>query len=386
MDLFVQDVVEVLYAPVKAFKKIVAKPDFKAIILIFVVVAAVGMVSQYIAYSKLSIETRVPDDDDWTEVLVDQHAWISNGDVSLDASDYQMGGLDSNNSVASSGVNVSSVWLQVFDFDSVNCSGDDGFVELFFWIKWGNSNESVPVSGSVKLFSGVNDSYFEADITDLLGSSGEWVNVTLPVGVGDGWTSVNSGDWENIVGVEFGLDVSSVSNTTVKVDGVFFMRYVSPLENEDFGMLLPSVLLQVVLDFAMNWVLWSGILILVGKLFNEEFGRWNVFFVIIGYAFIVTAITTAVNLVMLSGLPPLNVPLDPVALNALLDVTWRPLLAYQMWLYIPVIGEIWVTALSAVAIRVLKTTDEAVFPWSRAATIAVVAFAVRFMLKLFLGF
>ena len=245
---------------------------------------------------------------------------------------------------------------------------------------------TVPVSGVVKLFSGTSDSYFEADITDLLGSSGEWVNVTLPVGVGEGWTSVNSGDWADVVGVEFALDMSAASDVVVKVDGVFFMRYVSPLESEDFGLLVPSLLLQVVLDFAMNWVLWSGILILVGKLFNEDFGRWNVFFVIIGYSFIVTAVTTAVNLVMLSGLPPLNVPLDAAALNALLDVTWRPLLAYQLWLYIPVVGEVWVTALSAVAIRALKSTDEAVFPWSRAATIAVVAFAVRFLLKLFLGF
>ena len=83
----------------------------------------------------------------------------------------------------------------------------------------------------------------------------------------------------------------------------------------------------------------------------------------------------------LSTLPMLNVPLDVNALNALLDATWRPLSAYQLWLYIPIIGEIWVTALGAVVIRQMKETT-----WSKAATIAAVAFAIRFMLRYLFGF
>lgn len=384
--MFVQEVVEVLYSPVKAFKKIVKKPDFKAVILVFVLVAAVGMVSQYVASSKLYIENRMPEDDDWTEALGGEHGWVSSGSVSLDDADYKMGSVDANHSVSSSAVNASSVWMKLLDIGSVNCSGEGGYIELFFWIKWTSEGGVAPTSGSVKLFSGGEDSYFESDITDLLGSSGEWTNATFSVGQGQGWTSTNSSSWQNIVGLEFGLDWESPSNSTVKVDGIYFRKYASLLESGEFTLYIPSFLLQVVFNFAINWVLWAGILILVAKLFNEDFGRWNVFFVIIGYSFIVTVVYTLINVVLLSTLPPLDVPLDPVALNALLDVTWRPLLAYQLWLYVPVIGEVWITALGAVAIRALKTEGEVEFPWSKAATIAVVAFAVRFLLRLFLGF
>jgi hypothetical protein len=65
----------------------------------------------------------------------------------------------------------------------------------------------------------------------------------------------------------------------------------------------------------------------------------------------------------------------------MLDATWRPLIAYQLWLYIPIIGEIWLAALGAIVIRQMKETT-----WSKAATIAAVAFAVRFILRLFFGF
>ena len=149
----------------------------------------------------------------------------------------------------------------------------------------------------------------------------------------------------------------------------------------DFNLLLPSLLIQFLLNFAMNWILWAGILIIVAKLFNEDLGRWNVVFVVIGYSFMATAVYTLVSIVPLLALPPLNVPMDAVALNALLESSWHPLLAYQAWLYIPLIGEVWIAALGAIAVRVMKETT-----WSKAATIAAVAFAIRFLLRVFLGF
>ena len=130
-----------------------------------------------------------------------------------------------------------------------------------------------------------------------------------------------------------------------------------------------------------TWILWAVILIIVAKLFQEDLGRWNVLFVIIGYSFIARVVYTLINAVSLSTLPLLNVPLDASALNALLEVSWRPLLAYQLSLYIPVIGEVWIAALGAVVVRLMKEMT-----WSKAATISAVAFAIRFLLRLFLGF
>jgi hypothetical protein len=378
--LVVREVFEVLYSPVNAFKKIIEKPDFKGVILVLVLVISSLMIQQYVASSKLYLEDRFPENDEWTETLNGQHNWVSNGSLSLDVIDYQMGNTDGNHSISSS-VTGTSALMKIVNIGSINCSEEEGYFELFFWIKWTSDSGSSPISGTVKLFSGSEDSYFESDITDLLASSGEWTNMTLSIGSDQGWVINNSPDWQDITGLEFKLNWSSSADLTTKIDGLFFRKYSSPIITGDFSASLPSILLQVVLDFAMNWILWAGILILVAKLFTEDLGQWNVFFVIIGYSFIATVVYTLTNLLPLSTLPPLNVPLDLNALNALLDVTWRPLLAYQLWLYIPIIGEVWIAALGAIAIHVRKEMT-----WSKAATIAAVAFAVRFLLRLFIGF
>lgn len=376
-----QEILEVLYSPVNAFKKIIEKPDFKVVLLVLVLVASSMLVSQYVAYSKLFVEKRLPENDNWTESLTNQHNWVSNGSPSLDGTDYQMGNTDGNHSITASVLTQTSIWLKITDVGSINCSEESGYTQLFFYIKCSQEAGVSPSSGTLKLFSGSENSYFESDITNLLNSSGEWANTTLKVGADQGWTLNNSPDWQNITGLEFKLNCSSSANLTMKIDGLFFIKYSSPIVTGEFDAILPSIILQVVMDFAMNWILWAGLLILVAKLFNEDLGRWNIFFVIIGYSFIATVVYMLISVVPLSTLPPLNVPLDANALNALLDVTWRPLLAYQLWMYIPIIGEVWIAALGAVAIHTMKEMN-----WNKAATIATVAFAIRFMLRLFLGF
>ena len=380
LKLVVREVFEVLYSPVNAFRKIIEKPDFKGVLLVLVLVISSMIISQYIVASKLLLENRAPENDDWTESLINQHNWVSNGSPLLDETDYQMGNVDGNHSIASSVLTETSIWMKITDVCSINCS-ETGYNELFFWIKWTHEEGLSPSSGTLKLFSGSEDSYFESDISGLLKSNGEWTNTTLNVGPDQGWTSNNSPDWQSITGIEFRLDWSSSANLTMKIDGLFFRKFSSPLITGEFSILLPSLLIQVVMNFAMNWILWAGILILVAKLFQEDLGRWNIVFVIIGYSFIATVVYTLVSVVPLSTLPMLNVPLDADAFNALLDASWHPLLAYQLWLYIPVIGEVWIAALGAVVVRLLKETA-----WSKAATIAAVAFAIRFLLRLFLGF
>lgn len=380
LKLVVREVFEVLYSPVNAFRKIIEKPDFKGVLLVLVLVISSMIVSQYIVASKLLLENRTPENDDWTELVTNQHNWVSNGSPSIDDTDYQMGNVDGNHSITSSVLTETSIWLKITAIGSINCS-ETGYNELFFWIKWTHEEGVSPSLGTLKLFSGSEDSYFESDITGLLNSSGEWTNATLNVGPDQGWTSNNSPDWQSITGIEFILDWSSSANLTVKIDGLYFRKFSSLLITGEFSGLIIPIILQVVLNFAMDWILWAGILIIVAKLFQEDLGRWNVFFVIIGYSFIATVVYTLVNAVSLSTLPMLNVPLDADAFNALFDASWRPLLAYQLSLYIPVIGEVWIAALGAVVVRLMKEMT-----WSKAATIAAVAFAIRFLLRLFLGF
>jgi hypothetical protein len=375
-----EEILQVLYSPVKAFRKIIEKPDFKAIILILALVIASTILVQYVASTKLYLENRAPENDDWTESLVNQHYWFSsNGVPSLDETDYQLGNADGNHSITSSDLNQ-SIWMKITDIGSIDGSEETGYAELFFWIKWIHEEASAPNMGILKLFSNDENSYFETDITRLLASSGEWTNATLNIGPNQGWESFNSPSWQDITGIEFTLEWSSSANLTMKIDGLFFRKFSSPAVTGEFSSLLLPILIEAVISFAINLILWSGILLLVGKLFQVDLGQWKVLFVVVGYVFIATVVYTLLTVVPLSTLPPLNVPLDAAAFNATLNEVWGPLPAYLVWLYLPLIGEVWIAGLCAVIVRVMKDV-----PWSRAATIAGVVFGIRFLLRLFLG-
>jgi hypothetical protein len=368
-----REIIEVLYSPVKAFKKIIEKPDLKGVLLVLLLVIASTVVFQFVYNSKRLNENRAPENDEWTEALANSHSWVSNGLPSLDETDHKMG----NRSVTSSIPNATGIWLKIDDFDSVSCSGEKGYGELFFWINWINEAETAPSSGTLKLFSGSEDSYFESDIADL-SSSGEWENITLKVGADQGWDSSGSADWQNITGIEFNLGWSDSANLTMKVDGLFFRNYVSPIEASEFGVVILCLL--VAFNVAMNWILWAGVLYIVAKLFAQDLGRWNVFFIIIGHAFIVTAVYTLVTALAFSYVPVVNMPLDLDLQAAVFSATWLPNLAYLTGTFILWAGEAWIAALSAVVIRLMKNTT-----WGKAVTIAVVAFAVRFVLRLYIG-
>ncbi len=378
LKLVVREVFEVIYSPVNAFRKIIEKPDFKGVLLVLALLITSMVVSQYVLASKLLLENRKPENDDWTESLANLHNWASNGSLSIDGTVYKMGNDDGNHSIASS-VLSESIWMKITDIGPVN-SSETGYTELFFWIKWTREDVS-PTSGTLKLFSGNEDSYFETEITNFLASNGEWANATLNIGPDQGWTSSNSPAWQSITGIEFSLDWSDSANLTMKIDGLFFRKFSSPIVTGEFSVILTTVIIQVAINAAINWILWAGILIIVGKVFHEDLGRWTVFFVIIGHAFIATVVYTLASTIPLSTLPLLKVPLDADAFNALLNEVWSPLLAYQVWLYLPVIGEVWIAALGAVVVRLLRETT-----WGKAATIATVAFGIRFFLRLFFGF
>lgn len=365
------EILEVLYSPVKAFKKIIEKPDFKGVLLVLLLVIASALAVQYVAGSKQILETRTPEDEIWTEELMGQHAWTSNGVPSLDAAIYQIG----NNSITSSVVGTTNFWLKLADFDPINCS-ETGYIEVFFWINWNNEAGASPTSGTLTLFSGSEDSYFETDLESLLPSNTEWGNITLDVGPNQGWSSSNSPDWQNITAVEFELVWSDSANLAMNIDGLFFRSFASSIERGTIYIEFLSVALQV----GITWVIWAGLLIIVAKLFNEDLGKWNTFFIIIGYVFMVTFVTNIVTAVLASTLPELTYLLDPTATYyyARNSDLWVSNVAFQLLTPVLWIGYIWTTALSAIVIRQMKD-----LPWGKALTIAVIAFVARILLSAF---
>jgi len=385
--LGVHEVFEVLHSPVKAFKKIIEKPDFKGLILILVLFISFAVVEQYVVASKLLLIDPAPENDDWTEFIA---FWDSNGLLSIDDADYKIG----NRSVKSFVSNGTSIWMKMTDIGPFDCSADTGYEELFFWINWTHRDGSFPSSGAtLRLFSGSESSYFERSLTSFIPSSDEWSNATLKIGPDQGWNSTNSPDWQSVTGLEFRLVWPAPANLTMKVDDLHFQKYVSLLETGAFSGSIINILMSAAVAFSMNWILWAGILLLVAKVFREEGGTWTVFFVIIGHVFIVSVVYTIASTVLFSMLPALNLPLKaPPATEEELNVTtalveerWHPNWAYWGYLllsglYLPFVREVWIMALCVIAIRPLLRIT-----WGKATSISVVAFIIRFILRLFFG-
>jgi len=392
--LVAREVFEVLYSPVKAFKKIIEKPDFKGVLLILALVMFSTVVSQYVVASKFFVRAESPDDDDWTESV---SLWNSSDSLLLDDADYKVG----NYSVKSSISNGTSIWMKITGLEPFDCSGDAGYKELFFWIKWIHQNGKFPTNATLRLLSESENKYFELDLTPFISnSSDEWSNstvnnATLKVGSENlDWNPVNSPDWKSITGLEFRLVWPSPSDLTMKIDGLHFRKYVSFLETGAFGGVIIFTLISVVIAFSMNWILWAGSLLLIVKVFNAKGGPWKTFFIIIGHVFIVTVVYELASAALLLTLPALNLPVKtlPVAteeeanaVNALIEKRWYPNWAYWGYgllsgVYLHFLRDIWIVALFVIVMYLLcKIT------WRKATGISLTAFLLRTALRLFIG-
>lgn len=385
--MVVHEVFEVLYSPVKAFKKIIEKPDFKGVLLILVLFMSFTVVEQYIVASKLLVQTRTPDDDNWTESTA---LWTSNVSLSIDGSDYKVG----NYSVKSSVSNGTNIWMKITGIGTLDCSEDKGYEELFFWINWTHENGVPSSNATLRLFS-VNESYFERSLTNFISnSSAEWSNATLKIGPNQGWTRIDSPDWKSVTGLEFRLAWLTSANLTMKIDDLRFQRYVSVLEKGAFSVEeIIQILMSAAVVFSLNWILWALILLMIAKVFREGGVPGTVFSVIIGHVFIVTVVYTIASAVLFSMLPVLNLPLKaPPATEeeintttALVEERWHPNWAYWGYLllsglYLPFVREVWILALCVTAIRLLHGIT-----WGKAASISIVAFIIRSTLRFFFG-
>ena len=388
--MVVREVFEVLYSPVKAFKKIIEKPDFKGVLLILVLVMSSAVVSRYVIASKFFMRAETPDDDDWTEPE-SVSLWSSSGSLLPDDADYKVG----NHSVKSSVSNGTSIWMKITDLGPFDCSGDRGYKELFFWIKWIHQNGTFPTNATLRLFSESENEYFELNLTAFISSSNKWSNstvnnATLEVGPENlNWNQVNSSDWKNVTGLEFRLAWLVPANLTMKIDDLHFRRYVPFLETGVFSEVIISTLMSVAVVFLMNWIVRAGILLLTIKVFHEKGGPWTKFFIIIGHVFIVTVVYELASAALFSTLPTLNLPVKTLpaateeeasAVNALIEKRWYPNWAYWGF-YLPFVREIWMAALCVIPIYLLCK-----IAWRKAAGISLTAFLIRTTLRLFIGF
>lgn len=378
----IPNVLEVIYAPHKAFKKLGDKPNYigPAIIIIVLIIANLGFA--YTALSKTNLETYVPNGqnlDEWTQ---NSTLWTSNALVSV-SNDSITGAIYGNESIAFSADNTSTVWIQLNDISSVNCSIQGGFNQISFRLKQLTPQEK-PQNVSVYLNS-TNAADFYYDLTNeyLNSTVGIWYNATLPLV--SGWVpGGQDADWSNITGFSLEFSWTQTSNVSLLVDGLFFHGIYEPwLDQVGIGYVL-SFALTSVMQFVIAWVVFSGLLFLIGRTLGGKV-VWRLILVAVGLILITLVVQAFINLALYTTLPQLNYPFSLVggvqgegtaAYNIILDqtATVRTITSvaqFAIW--------VWTIALGAI---LLRFTAE--LAWLRSILASVVAYIVTIIVSSFL--
>ncbi len=365
--LFAKWVVGVLYSPMKTFEEIVKKPSIKGPILILLLTLPFTVGVQYTSGARFFLETPTPENDLWTEKPSDTlFLWGSNGNITFDSADYVSG----NYSVSASLTNSSLVWLQLTNIGSFNCSEEE-YTRLSFSIKWVQGANAVPAT-TLQLFSLNNESNrFELDLGDVVANStGVWANVSVNLAT-DEWTQVNSPSWENITGIGFRLAWDNPSTLVVKIDGLFFGKYLLFSSLSVFGLQLVYSLMQSIFDFLLEWLILSGILWLALKSFSGWKGVWKDLVSIFGYIYSAYAVYLGVLALLFLFLPPIFLPYNVTYLEYVdvYESSWGiPISILRLLAY----G--WASILCTVALK--KMTE---LSWSKAFIIGFVAVVISLL-------
>jgi hypothetical protein len=376
--LKIPNVLEVIYAPHKAFKKLGEKPNYVGPVIIIAVLVVANLGFAYMALSKTYLETSVPNgqnQDEWTQN--NSTLWTSNALVSV-SNDSITGAYYGNASIVFSQNDTMNIWMQLNGISSVNCSSQGGFDQLSFRLK--QLSPEKPQSVSLYLNS-TNAANFYYDLTNEYSNSsiGTWYNVTEPLV--SGWTASNSNaNWSDISGLRLEFSWTGNSNASLLVDGLFFHGiYQSWLDQVGTGYML-SFALTSVMQFVITWVIFSGLLFLIGRTFGGKV-VWRLILVAVGLILITLVVQALINVASYATLSQLNYPFALVggvqgegteAYNMILDQTANVSIAqFMIWA--------WTIALGAV---LLRFTAE--LAWLRSILAAVAAYIVTLLVSSFL--
>ncbi len=335
--MIVNDIVEVIYAPVKAFKRIVANPKYLGALIILLLFVAVSIGYEYAQFSKTYTENTNPGIDKLAQ-YTNATLWTTNSGVSLtnNALDFynysvyvaslQYPPTDSNgyynvfsnytsglgpSSLEINTVDASSVSANINDVFNVDC-GSGGFNNLTMAVKL-VAPQTVPQSATVTLYSVSEANFYTYDLTSLLSDSSAidtWQNFTLTTGPSaQGWTTSGTPDWGNITALKLDFAYPSSSNITLRVGALFFHgQYQTPIEYNSTGLLLQFLQLFA-LQFILGWLIITGVMYIFFKGLKTEI-TWKPVLIAMAFALFVMVIRQLVVLITALTLPPVYYPFD----------------------------------------------------------------------------
>ena len=385
--MIVKDIFKVIYSPIKAFESIAKKPDIKGPFIILALILVSAAVEQYVFASRVLLAARAPGNDEWTESISSSWNWTSNGIISLDNTTYVIG----NYSVRSIVSNDTSIWMKITNIGLLNCSGDEGYERMSFWINWTHQQGTFPSNSTLRLFSTTESRYFELSLANLISkTSGNW-GIPIGVAVGsdsqEGWVSVNSPSWGNITGLEFMLKwlPSDRADLTMNIDDLLFAKKPSSfLTAASLGDYIVVALISTVIGFFLTWIVYVGSFFIVSAGFHQKVGSWRALFIVMGYAFAIAIAGVLVRAILYMGLPALSFPMsswppstsaDSIRASVLEEQFWFSSAVYPLSLVTNLGLDLWIVALCAVSMRTLGGLS-----WKRAAIFAAFAYFIKFFL------
>ncbi len=397
--MFLNDIVEVLYAPRKAFKRIVANPKYLGIIVILLLFLGLQLGYEYSQFSKVHIETTSPvagliqEFNNATSVVSPGSTilnWQGGSNVVLINSfddyfnntvyiaNYGQGyPLFGNFSMQVEANSTNSLLLALTNTSNVDCTGD-GFQDLFMAIKL-VSPTSTPSNAILTLYSLSDDSYYTYDLTSTLSDANavnQWGNLTVPLGpTASGWTATGNPTWQNITSLTLQFNYANSEDITIRIGALFFRsQYVQPLTENALNFIY-TFLLQFTLQFLATWLVLSVMMYVLFKALKAQV-LWKPIFVAAGFALMVLIIRAVVNLAATATLPDLFFPYD-----AALGVVYDPFgsLYYPTQFALPVATS--ATAMSNItaAMAAFKTVITAMFVVSYVWMGALIGIAVKEM-------
>jgi hypothetical protein len=321
--LFLNDIAEVIYAPRRAFKRIVANPKYLGIVVIFLLFLGLQIGYEYSQFTKLHIETTSPivgalqnnnNATNWQAgsnvVLTNNFDSYYNDSVYIGnyATTYQLFG---NFSMQAQANNTNSLLLALTDTSNVDCTAN-GFQNLSITMDL-VSPASAPSNATLVLYSLNDNDYYTYDLTSMLSSANavnQWGNLTVPLGpTAGGWTATGNPTWQNITSLTMQLNYPSSENITVRVGALFFRgQFVEPLANNAANFVYQFVL-QFTLQFLATWLILSIITYVLFRALKAQV-LWKPIFVAAGFTIVVMVIRAAVNIAATAALPSLYFPFD----------------------------------------------------------------------------
>ena len=314
-----QELLEVFYAPHRAFRKIVQNPKFIGPLLIVIIFVAVQVGSAYVVASKSYLEQTMPtgeQGDTWTENAA---LWQASPGVTIANNhvDYINGSsfYFNNTSIEFTADNETGIQIFLSDFgSSVNC-GADGFKSLSIRVK-AVSIATVPENVTLYLLSLTPANFFTYDLTGtfsnttILGQN-MWNNITVPVGTND-WANSDSASWNNITGLRIDFKWPTSSSIDLRVDGLFFRGpYRESFDVYGSAVLVNSALNSVT-PFLFQWLLLTALMYLLIKGLKGNV-VWKTVMVAVGFALVTLVIQSLILLVAYTTLSNVNYPLEILA-------------------------------------------------------------------------